>query len=351
MSTVNHPDKITIQARDDANLQTSNLNGAYNRFTNRLLTPIFNAKGIQLLDANFINSCLQLNDNSQLMFWFYFGNGSINNIRQEANLKCIRLHPSDFVPANSFTQFVKNRYFNSVVELCGALTQASQTGGDNVIFNPYWFPDIVSFVYDPLARKINIVPTGNTNSYIAPAAADDPFVISAMSSLTTGIRMNSFANVNPGQYASAQPQPYVSGITMNARLGFAMGFNTRGRYWTANSQIGCASLTGVPQSTDFLGRIEADASPILLGSQSVGVYLNVVTGSGQDGTGRKNLLQTIPISVAPLNINAYSTPMERPALSVPNEIYEMTIEFLDENGQPFFQPPNYNSSISLAVYY
>lgn len=347
------PSTIMLDAFSDPNLQVGNVNGTYSRFRVRLSQPVLNAKSIQLRHTSFVNSLLQLNDNSQLMFWFYFGNGSINNIRQEANLKCIRLHPSDFVPANSFTQFVKNRYFNSVVELCGALTQASQTGGDNVIFNPYWFPDIVSFVYDPLARKINIVPTGNTNSYIAPASADDPFVISAMTSLTTGIRMNSYANVNPGQYASAQPQPFVSGITMNARLGFAMGFNTRGRYWTANSQIGCASLTGVPQSTDFLGKIEGDTFPILLASQNINMYADILNGSGVDAkTIRRNLLATIPIQVAPLNVNVFQGDIGVPALlGIPQELQTIEIVLLDDFGNPFPQPPNFNMQLTIAVEY
>jgi hypothetical protein len=71
-----------------------------------------------------------------------------------------------------------------------------------------------------------------------------------------------------------------------------------------------------------------------------------------DQTGRKNLLQTIPIEVAPLNINSYTcSSVEKPAISVPNEIYEITVDLLDDFGRPFFQPPNYNTQLALAIYY
>jgi hypothetical protein len=349
MSSVNRPDKVTLDAYSDTQLETQNLNSVYNRFTNQLKTPILNAKGVQLLDANFINSCLQLNDNCHLMFWF-FTSTSPTVTRNLTNLKCIRLHPADFVPYAGFTTFVKNRYFNSVVEVVAALNLAASTGGDSFTFNPYFQSGTVQFSYDTTTRKVSVIPQG-ANNYIMPAAADDPIVLDALrgtTNPTSRIRMNAFNSSNT--YATATLQPYVENVSMNARLGFAMNFLARGKWWNGSSQLGCATSTGVPQFTTA-NPIEADAYPILLGTQNVGIYLSVIGGSGMDSTGRKNLLQTIPISVAPLNINAYSTPMERPALSLPNEIYEMTIELLDDNGTPFLQSANYNTSVALAVYY
>jgi hypothetical protein len=78
----------------------------------------------------------------------------------------------------------------------------------------------------------------------------------------------------------------------------------------------------------------------------------VVSGSGIDSTGRKNLIQTVPIEGAPLTINSYTaSSVEKPAISVPTDIYEITVEMLDDFGQPFVQPPNYNVNLALAVYY
>jgi len=332
MTSLNRPDKITLDAYSDPNLELSGPNGSYNRFTNQLKTPILNAKGIQLLNANFVNSILQLNDNSQLIFWYYIS-ATQAGIRSAVNLRCVRLHPSTFVPYAGYTTFVRNRYFNSVTELVAALNTAAATAADLTAYNPYFAADQVSFSYDTTTRKISVVPLGA--NYIAPAAADDPFVIAALQ--TNTIKMNGYNSANTP--ATATIQPYVAGVSMNARLGFGMSFSARGLWWGASSQQGCATSTGVPQNSP--ATIEADASPILLGSQNCSLYLSIVTGSGMDATGRKNLIQTIPIEVAPLNINSYTaSSVEKPAISIPSEIYEITAELLDDYGQPFVQPGN-----------
>lgn len=348
MASINRPDKITIDAYSDTNLEVNAPNGMYNRFRNQLQTPILNAKGLQLLNANFINSILQLNDNSQLMF-FYYASGTQAGIRTLANLKCVRLHPSNFVARSGYTAFTRNRYFNSVTELVAALNTAASTGGDDVTYNPLWVANQVTFSYDTTTRKISVQCGAGT--YIAPASADDPFVLDQLRGTTNPnnrIRMSGFNS--PGAlYSQATLQPYVEGVSMNARLGYAMSFNARGLWWSSASQQGVATSTGFPLTNT---PIEADSPPILLGSQNCSIYLSIVTGSGMDSTGRKNLIQTIPIEVAPYNINSYTaSSVEKPAISIPTEIYEITAELLDDYGQPFFQPGNFNTNIAFSVYY
>lgn len=347
MTTLNRPDKVSLDAYSDPQLELQNLNGVYNRFTNQLRTPILNAKGIQLLNANFVNSILQLNDNGMLMF-FYYQSATQAGIRTLANLRCVRLLPAAYVPVVGYTAFTKNKYFNSVTELVAALNAAASTGGDDITYNPQWLVNGISFSYDTTTRKVSVA-IGTAGGFIAPAAADDPFVLDELRGTTSAvsrIRMNQFGNA--GGYATAALQPYVENVSMNARVGFAMTFNARGLWWGASSQQGCATSTGVPLGTP----IEAEANPILLGSQNCSVYLSVVSGSGIDFTGRKNLIQTIPIEVAPLCINSYTaSSVEKPAISVPTDIYEISVELLDDNGQPFVQPGNYNVNLALAVYY
>lgn len=348
MSLLNRPDKFTLDAYSDANLEATNPNGIYNRFQNQLRTPILGAKGIQLLNCNIINSILQLNDNSQL-FFFYYASSSQANIRALANLKCVRLHPSTFVPRSGYTAFTRNRYFNNVPELVAALNTAASTGGDDATYNPLWVANQVSFSYDTTTRKISVQCGAGT--YIAPAPADDPFVLDQLRGTTNPnnrIRMSGF-NSPSALYSAATLQPYVEGVSMNARLGYALSFNARGLWWSSASQQGCATSTGFPLTNT---PIEADAPPILLGSQNCSVYLSIVQGSGVDSTGRKNLIGTIPIEVAPYNVNSYTlSSVEKPAISVPNEIYDIVVEFLDDFGQPFYQPPNWNASLSFSVYY
>jgi hypothetical protein len=185
---------------------------------------------------------------------------------------------------------------------------------------------------------------------MSPAAADDPNVLDILRGTTTPtnrIKMNAFNSSNT--YATATFQPYVEKVSMNARTGFAMSYYARGLWWGVTSQVGCATNIGTPI---FNTSMVADANPILLGSQNLSVYLSIVSGSGMDSTGRKNLIATIPIEGAPLTINSYTlSSVEKPALSIPTDIYEITAELLDDNGQPFYQPPNYDCTLAFSVYY
>lgn len=345
MATLNRPDKITLDAYSDTSIDSLGNNGSYFRFTNRLTTPILNAKGIQMLNANFVNSALQLNDGYQLMFFYYASNVQAG-IASFGNLRCIRLHPSNFVAYGGYTTFVKNKYFNSVPEVIAALNLAATTGGDSTTYNPRWVANEVTFSYDSASRKVSIVSTSGTQ-YIAPAAADDPNVIALLSSATQQPRMNAY-NSQGTTYVGAMIQPSVAGQSMNSRLGFAMTYNNRGLFWGSFSQVGCATSTGLPVTIS----IEADTFPILIGAQNVNVYMDIVAGGGMDSRNRKNLVGSVPLEVAPLNVNSYTlSSVEQPLISCPTEIYEITCELRDDNGEPFPQPPSWNTQISFSVYY
>jgi hypothetical protein len=347
MASLNRPDRLTLNSFSDVNKQGP----TYNRFTNVLQTPLLGVKGVQLVNANFINSSLQLNDyNGQLMF-FYYTSATQAGIATLANLKCIRLLPSWYVPYAGFSAFTINKYFNTGTDLVAALNLAASTGGDSATWNPTWVAGQVTFAFDTTTRRISVA--GNGTNYIAPAAADDPNVLDLLRGTTTPanrIRMNGFQS--GGFYAGGTLQPYVEGITMNARLGFTLSYNTQGLWWSSNSQIGCATSTGVPSLSTAVP-VVADCPPILLGVQNVGVYLSVSVGGGMDTSNkRKSLIASIPIENAPYCINSYTTnSVEIPSLSTPNEIYEVTVELIDDCGNPFLQFWNSNTQIGLALYY
>ena len=350
MATLNHPDKIQLDANGDPQLELYNPNGVYNRFTNVLKTPILGCKGMQLISANFVNSSLQLNDQSQLLFFYYASAAPTTPLVLSA-LHCIRLLPSNFVGnTNAYSAFTQNKYFNSGTELVAALNAAASTGGDDVTYNPTWVAGQVTFSYDTARRRIGIA--GNGTLYIAPAAADDPNVLDLLRGTTTPTNRIKMNTHNSGAtYATAPLQPYVEGISMNARLGFAMAYASTGIWWTSSSLRGCATATGVPH-TSSVYPVYGDANPILLGVQNVGVYISTSVGGGIDPFGRKNLIASVPMQVPSLNVNPYTTnSVETPSLSTPNEIYEITVELLDDNGQPFYQPPNFNTQIALGLFY
>jgi hypothetical protein len=346
MASLNRPDRLTLDAFSDSQRQGS----TYSRFTNTLKTPILGVKGVQLVNANFVNSSLQLNDyNGQLMF-FYYTSATQAGIATLANLRCIRLYPSWFVPYGVTTAYTLNKYFNTGTELAAALNAAASVGGDTNIFNPIWVAGQVTFAFDTTTRSFSVA--GNGTNYIAPAAADDPNVLDQLRGTTTPtnrLKMNAYNSSNT--YATGTFQPYYENITMNSRLGFTLSYNARGTWWGASSQIGCATSTGVPSLSTAVP-VVADCPPILLGVQNVSIYLSISIGGGYDSFSRKNLIASIPIENAPYCINSYTTnSVEIPSLSTPNEIYEVTVELIDDFGNPFVQCWNNNTEIGLALYY
>ena len=281
---------------------------------------------------------LQLNDSAHLMFFYYKGVTAGSTVNP-GNLKCVRLLPSWYVPATAYTSFAKNKYFNSVAELVAALNIAAATGGDDVTYNPLWKADDITFSYDATTRKISF--TGNSlSSYYAPAAADDPTVTAYLA--TNAIKMNAWNGI--------LNQPYVSGASMNARLGFAMSYLTRGRFANALSYVGIATPNQYPSNTGTA--IEADAYPCLIGSQNINVYCAQVVTSGNDSQKRRNLLATIPLEQPCLAVNSYTlSATVHPALTCISELYQLDFEFRDDYGNlfPFF--PNTNVNLELNVWY
>jgi len=352
MASANRPNRITLDAYSDPQLEVSGPNGVYSQFTNQLQTPILGAKSFELISATFINSCLQLNDQSQLMF-FYYRNTAQTPSYVAANLRCVRLLPSNYVPYPAFTAYTKNKYWNTVTELVSALNEAASTSGDSAILNPLWVENDLVFSYDAQTRRISVTG-GNAGVYIAVAAFDDPNVRDCLAGtgLFTSasiIKMAAY-NSSAATFAAGIPQPYVPGITMNPRVGFAMSIASMPRWKGSSTEYGVATSTGVSQITGTL--IEADSSPILLGAQSVGIYLDTVMGGGYDSVNSKNLLSPVFIQVAPLSVVTYvPASVNQPLFSVPQEIYQISVRLVDDSGVPFVQFPNFNVRIEISIGY
>ena len=85
MAYINRPNKVSVTSFADSQIDYNTTSGAFNQFTNTLQTPLLNVKGIQLLQANFVNPSLQLNDYSQLMF-FYYASTTATGINVVGNL-------------------------------------------------------------------------------------------------------------------------------------------------------------------------------------------------------------------------------------------------------------------------
>lgn len=349
MASVNKPDRLVLDAYSDTNIKSLGSSGVYSRFTNRLPQGVVGVRGLQLLRTNFINSTLQLNDYNGQLFFLYYKSASASSGLTLANMRCVRLLPSWYVPRASYTTFVRNKYFNSVSELVTALNAAAATGGDSTTANPTWLVGDITFSYDTTTRRISF--TGNTaSSFYSPVAYDDPnvalFFANNDSYTPKMIAFNSAA----ASYAAATYQPWLSGNLMNPRLGFGMAYSTRGVWAGGSSLVGCASSTQVPQANAVA--TEADSWPILIGAQNLNVFCSILGAGGQSSGGRKNLLACIPLETAALNVASYTlSSVEGHVLSVAFEIYEITLDFTDDFGNPFVFPPNYNVQVEMNLYY
>ena len=331
----NAPNRILLDAFSDPQLS---LKPTYSSFTTTFPAPILNAKSCDVVNVTLVNTTLQLNDASQLTFWYYAGSNPSTLTSSPSNLYCVRLLPSDYVPAVGFASYTKNEYFNTVTELVAALNSAAGVGGDSITYNPSWrTPNTIQFQYDATERKIKIEST-DPALYIAPAAFDDPNVLSVIGNIT----VNGYNNV--------LPQPCVKGETMNPRLGFTQGYYAKGLWWSAGSSVGgVASSTGVAQTVGT--PIDANTSPILLGSQFCGVYLDIIQNGGYDPV-RRNLLANIPISVPSLNVISYIPSSAHHQIEyLPETISSVTVLLIDEHGVPFTQPSSYNVRVELSIGY
>jgi len=351
MTSLNRPNRISCDAFSDNTLTFAPNNGVYNTFTNTLRLPLLGVKGVQLLRANFVNSSLPLNDYNGQLFFVYSRNTTTAIPSDGSTFHVVRLLPSWYVPATGYTTFVKNSYFNNGTELATALTSAASTGGDSTTYNPSWLVNDVTFNFNTSTRQLSF--TGNTaGNYYAPIPADHPALAAFLADYTPGsgegVKMNALGA--SGSYAAALKQPYVAGVTMNERLGWAMSYNNTGFQWSASSVRGCATTTGVPQANAIA--TQADSFPILIASQNINIYCNAVAGSGQDSRTLRTLLATVPIENSPLGVCSYTlTSVDGPALSVGDEIYNLQFTFLDDNGSPFYFLPNCNTNLELNIFY
>ena len=342
---MNRPDKLTVDSFSDPNLNTIGNNAYFSQFTNVLNTPLLDVKGIQLLRANFVNPSLPLNDfNGQL--FFVYSRGSNTTVPLDGStFKIIRLHPSYYVPATNYSNFVKNKYYNNGAELVDDLNLAAGVNGDSNLYNPNWVGGDVSFSFNTATRRISF-QGNNSNFYYAPIPADHPGLRGYLNSSNPKMNAISFS----GSYAAAMPQPFNNGTTMNSRLGYALSFYNRPIFAPASFVPGCATSIGIPQLCNIA--VEGDSFPIMLGTQNINVYCSGITGSGNDSGLKKNLLATIPIENTPISVNSYTlTSVEKPALSVTKEIYSLQFNFTDDDGNPLYFYNNMNINLELNVWY
>lgn len=334
---VNNPERVFLNSSDDPRTTS---NQGFNIFTCTYDTPILGAKKTMMLRASIPNAVVNI-PNYMLVFWYY-NVASATATPTIANLKAVRLYPSDYqAPAALGTAFTKNRYFSDPADFVTQLNTAAAAGGDNVTYNPYWTAGDITFSYNATTKQITF--TGNTaGRFYAPVGWNDPII-------STGAGNITMPNYN-GVGTTVQPQ-YGPGWTMNLRVGYAMSGNSFGQQYNAGT--GGNPLLADVTNTAYANAVAvpADSFPNLVYSQCVYLYSNIVAGVSLGSNGQHNLLAVIPVNAPTLGVIQYTALTVNMLSKMTDTIYEITVEMRDDANQPFILPDNAQVNIELAFVY
>lgn len=241
LNTVNTPDRFCLDSYADPEKSASN---TYSSFNNNFSTAILNAKQLHLLRATIPNVQLQI-PNNQLVF-FYYQLASATTVPTSANLKAVRLYPSDYVPPASFTAYTKNYYYNDPSVLVTALNTAASSGGDSATYNTLWAyntgssgaADVV-FSYSSTTKQITWY--GNTSTYYyANAGCQDPNVLAILNNTATTTVTSATGDSTNGTYLVPSTTGIYVGSTVTITGAVTQGYN------------GTFTVTAVTANTSFV---------------------------------------------------------------------------------------------------
>ena len=336
----NQPKIVSV----DSFLRTSNNaansgNGMWNSYTITPNVPLRKVKKVQMVKAVVPNIALPLDDNKDLMF-FYHKLTTANPTPVQGNLKCVRLHPSNFQPTGSFTAYTRNKYVSNGSELATLLNVAASAGGDNISYNPIWIAGDIVFTYNSATNKMTFAGTDTTSgtSY-CNAAYDSPLI-------TTYLTGN---NILLNALSGLLVQKYLLGYTMNLKLGYALAYNTAQPFSYA-PVLGCANLTGVGIAATTA--VPVDSYVNLVPTSAIYVFANWAGTAGQSGQNNRNLLGVIPNTQPPFGVITYQEQGNAPFLtSVLDDIYDLTIELRTDANTPYWLPDSASVNILLGLQY
>jgi len=122
-------------------------------------------------------------------------------------------------------------------------------------------------------------------------------------------------------------------------LNFLLGYETRPAVIAALPALAPAAIYTPPSWAN------------LVPTQTVYIRTNLVMNGTYTSNGTRNILQTVPVSVPTLGIITYQSSQRHYIYSVPSTIGTITIELLDDNGQPIYLPENAQTEFEIGCVY
>lgn len=309
------------------------------------------------IDANFVLTTLPANLNRPNYY-------DLNPSRIQA----IYLTPTyQFV--YEYTADGDERFFNKTFEDYADVVSslnfiASNPDGINSLGFTGAIPNDISFVYNPTLNKIIMVPSPTqiaANYYYLPCGYEDkniPFVLE-----------NGYAKTIGNEIVSIKDQFVIQpGQTLNYKLGFTWNGTFPDPFlmtspWTNNLMVTSVywymrgrdpGYTGAPYPWQQ-NIITFNSYPDLVNTSCVRFYADFAFGTTQDSsttaTQPDGLLSIVPVNTTNLGVGFYQNNFNNPLTKIPQNLTEIGISMLTDQGLPYYLPNSATVLLELAFTY
>jgi hypothetical protein len=294
LSYASRPSRIFIRS-DDAIDRAGT--GTPSNFVLPLIENILDCKAVQLLSCRIPNALPQIPDYQR--YFIYSAGGQLRAFMIDHNV------------------LYSQRYYADYTALAAQLT----------IDAAYWIP----YTGTQLNRA----------SFMA-AVAQPPDVSFAVDPVTRKILMTNISGVpiQLGSELDFQNIIVPAEVVKNyLYLNFLLGYETRPSVIATLPPLAPAAVYTPPSWAN------------LVPTQTIYIRSNLVMNGTYTSNGTRNILQTIPVLVPSLGIINYQSSQRHYIYSVPSTIGTITIELLDDNGQPIFLPENAQTEFEVGCIY
>jgi len=354
------PERIFINALNDTDIVKSSVSQdeeAYSAIRVKFPRPALNVKTMELISAQIPIPSVNIPDTETTFFYYRVGHDGTNNAPSALNyadLHFVRLLPSyykkEFFTAVNAAAYGFNRTFSDYADLASELAKSclKDPTSDNSL--TYHIPGDISLTYDATLNRFRMF--GN-NTYVGltftyyyiPAGTHDTNVATLQAYLKTITTGDQITPGFPGQ-------PFQLYRTLNLRLGWGwdgvnrnvstIGIDATGinlsllnRFRPLPTTVSALVDLTVVIANHFLYNT-ADSFGDLVYSSVCSIYTDCIGSSTTDTNRDTGLLATIPLNTANLGVAFWSSGFTRPLTKITENLYDITLEFRTDTGQPFY---------------
>lgn len=288
-----------------------------------------------------------------------------------SRIRYVYLAPTYFYPfdrvVDAINQTPEPQYFNrryrNYQDLVDALNFCLSQGlGNNNLAGE------VSFEYNPILNKIIMVCSPQAiaqDGYFMPCGYEDPNIPKFMSNPNSVI---TFAGGGYGNFSASAFQ-FVPQTYLNTRLGFTWNGKFPDPFlssdpWSDPTTLQCLywylrktdPAINIPMAQN--NKITFNNYGDLVNTSCVRIYADFTFGSTQDSLGstssepsQQGLLSIVPVNTTNLGVGFYQNNFNNPLGKIPQNITEVGITMLNDQGQPFYLPNSATVLLELAIEY